>query len=150
MYELKKKLERYLRINLLGPGPRLYEKRIYQAAVSQRLRNTGLGIHVGVSGGAVGWGTAPLDGRFLFWFPVGFLKIFKRLSPSGCIQQLWGPLSLNNYHGIALGGKVQSSHGADNSAILVVLNVRVTAEAQYAIWHLSPHHLLCESFIFYR
>ena len=35
-----KKLERYLRVNLLGPGPRLIKKRIYRAAVSQRLRNT--------------------------------------------------------------------------------------------------------------
>jgi len=34
------KLERYLRVNLLGPGPSSYEKRIYRAAVSQRLRNT--------------------------------------------------------------------------------------------------------------
>jgi len=42
MYELKKKMERYLRVNLLGPGPRLMKKRIYWAAVSQRLRNTGL------------------------------------------------------------------------------------------------------------
>jgi len=42
MYELKKKLERYLRVNLLGPGPLSYEKRIYRAAVSQKLRNTGL------------------------------------------------------------------------------------------------------------
>jgi len=42
MYELKTKLERYLRVNLLGPGPRLIKKRIYWAAVSQRLRNTGL------------------------------------------------------------------------------------------------------------
>ena len=25
-YELKKKLERYLRVNLLGPGPRLIKK----------------------------------------------------------------------------------------------------------------------------
>jgi len=36
------KMERYLRVNLLGPGPRLNEKGIYRAAVSQRLRNTGL------------------------------------------------------------------------------------------------------------
>jgi len=50
---LKKKLGRYLRVNLLEPGPRLYEKRIYQVVVSQTLRNTGVGIHVGVSGGAV-------------------------------------------------------------------------------------------------
>jgi len=35
-------MERYLRVNLLGPGPRLTKKRIYRAAVSQRLRNTGL------------------------------------------------------------------------------------------------------------
>jgi len=34
---------RYLRVNLLGPGPRLMKKRIYRAAVSQRLRNTALG-----------------------------------------------------------------------------------------------------------
>jgi len=36
-----KKLERYLRVNLMGPGPRLIKKN-YRAAVSQRLRNTGL------------------------------------------------------------------------------------------------------------
>jgi hypothetical protein len=42
MYELKKNLERYLPVNLLGSGPRLIKKRIYRAAVSQRLRNTGL------------------------------------------------------------------------------------------------------------
>jgi len=36
------KMESYLRVNLLGPGPRLMEKRIYRAAVSQRLRNNGL------------------------------------------------------------------------------------------------------------
>jgi len=33
-------LERHLRVNLLGPGPRLIKKRVYRAAVSQRLRNT--------------------------------------------------------------------------------------------------------------
>jgi len=41
MYELKN-LERYLQINLLGQGPRLIKKRIYRAAVSQRLRNIAL------------------------------------------------------------------------------------------------------------
>jgi hypothetical protein len=41
MYELKK-LERYLRAIFWGTGPSFYEKRIYLAAVSQRLRNTGL------------------------------------------------------------------------------------------------------------
>jgi len=37
-----KKMESYFRVNLLGPGPRLMKNRIYRAAVSQRLRNTGL------------------------------------------------------------------------------------------------------------
>jgi len=37
-----KKLERYLRVHFLGPGPPSYKKRIYRAAVSQRLRNTAL------------------------------------------------------------------------------------------------------------
>jgi hypothetical protein len=41
MYELKK-LGSYLRVNLLGPGPRLIKKIIYRAAVSQRLRNTAI------------------------------------------------------------------------------------------------------------
>jgi len=38
-------MERYLRVNLLGPGPRLIKKRIYRAAVSQELRNTALEWH---------------------------------------------------------------------------------------------------------
>jgi len=42
MYELTKKLERYLQVNLLGPGPRLLKKGIYRAVVLRRLRNTGL------------------------------------------------------------------------------------------------------------
>jgi len=37
-----KKLERYLRVSLLGPGPRLLKKGIYRSAVSQILRNTAL------------------------------------------------------------------------------------------------------------
>jgi hypothetical protein len=35
-----KKLESYLRVNMLGPGPSSYKKIIYRAAVSQRLGNT--------------------------------------------------------------------------------------------------------------
>jgi hypothetical protein len=30
---------RYLRVNLLGPGPSSYKKGVYRAAVSQRLRD---------------------------------------------------------------------------------------------------------------
>jgi len=35
-------MERYLRVNLLGPGLRLMKKGIYRAAVSQRLRSSGI------------------------------------------------------------------------------------------------------------
>ena len=58
------KLERYLRVNLLGPGPRLIKK-IYRAAVSQRFRNTGLNHIIRVTpchtyaGGEEGGGVAP-------------------------------------------------------------------------------------------
>jgi len=38
-------MESYLRVNLLGPGPRLMKKDIYRAAVSQRLRNAALNYH---------------------------------------------------------------------------------------------------------
>jgi hypothetical protein len=41
MYELKE-MERYLRVNMLGPGPSSYKKIIYRAAVTQRLGNTGI------------------------------------------------------------------------------------------------------------
>jgi len=42
MYELKKKIGKILTSKSVGTGPSPYEKRIYRAAVSQRLRNTGL------------------------------------------------------------------------------------------------------------
>jgi len=42
MYELKKKIGKVLMSKDVGTGPSSYEKRIYWAAVSQRLRNIGL------------------------------------------------------------------------------------------------------------
>ena len=42
MYELKKN-GKVFTSKFVGTGPSSYEKRIYRAAVSQRLRNTGLG-----------------------------------------------------------------------------------------------------------
>jgi hypothetical protein len=45
-----KKLERYLRVDLLGPGPWSYKKIVYRAAVSQRLGNTGLVVRMLTSG----------------------------------------------------------------------------------------------------
>jgi len=41
MYELKKNVNVFTS-KFVGTGPSSYEKRIYRAAVSQRLRNTGL------------------------------------------------------------------------------------------------------------
>ena len=41
MYELKK-IGKVLASKSVGTGPSSYEKRIYRAAVSQRLRNTGI------------------------------------------------------------------------------------------------------------
>jgi len=40
MYELKKKTGKVLTSKSVGTGSSSYEKRIYRAAVSQRLRNT--------------------------------------------------------------------------------------------------------------
>jgi len=37
-----KKIGKVFTIKFVGTGPSSYEKRIYRAAVSQRLRNTGL------------------------------------------------------------------------------------------------------------
>ena len=42
MYELKK-LESFFTRKFFGTGPSSYKKRIYRAAVSQRLINSGLG-----------------------------------------------------------------------------------------------------------
>jgi len=43
MYEFKKKNGKILTSKSVGTGPSSYEKGIYRAAVSQRLRNTALG-----------------------------------------------------------------------------------------------------------
>ena len=42
MYELKKKIGKVFTSKFVGTGPSSYKKRIYRAAVSQRLRNTAL------------------------------------------------------------------------------------------------------------
>ena len=42
MYELKKKIGKIPTSKFIGTGPSSYEKIIYLAAVSQRLRNTGI------------------------------------------------------------------------------------------------------------
>ena len=44
MYELKK-IGKLLTRKSVGTGPSSYEKRIYRAAVSQMLRNTGIDIN---------------------------------------------------------------------------------------------------------
>jgi len=42
MYELKRKIGKVFTSKYVGTGPSSYEKRIYRAEVSQRLRNTDL------------------------------------------------------------------------------------------------------------
>jgi hypothetical protein len=42
VYCMNLKNERYLRVNVLGPDPRLMKKRICRAAFSERLRNAAL------------------------------------------------------------------------------------------------------------
>ena len=46
MYELKKEHVMVFTSNFVGTGPSSYEKRIYQAAVSQRLRNNAVGPQI--------------------------------------------------------------------------------------------------------
>jgi len=43
MYELKKKIVKVFTSKFVGTGPSSYKERIYRPAVSQSLRNTGLG-----------------------------------------------------------------------------------------------------------
>ena len=45
MYELKKN-GKVFTSKFIGTGPSSYKKRIYRAAVSQRLRNTGIDDHL--------------------------------------------------------------------------------------------------------
>ena len=45
MYEIKK-IGKVFTSKSVGTGPSSYEKRIYRAAVSQRLRNTGILVSV--------------------------------------------------------------------------------------------------------
>ena len=47
MYELKKQTGKVLTSKSVGTGLSSYEKRIYRAAVSQMLRNTGLNFSAG-------------------------------------------------------------------------------------------------------
>jgi hypothetical protein len=46
MYKIKKKIGKVFTSKFVGTGPSSYEKRIYWAAVPQRLRNTDLYILV--------------------------------------------------------------------------------------------------------
>ena len=46
MYELKKKVGKVFTSKSVGTGPSSYEKIIYRAAFSQRLRNAGVGPEI--------------------------------------------------------------------------------------------------------
>jgi len=73
MYELKKELERYWWVNLLGPGPCLLKERIYWAVVSQRLRNPVID-RAGVCQGILLWITQEKSDM---WGEKGGLKYVK-------------------------------------------------------------------------
>jgi hypothetical protein len=70
----------------------------------------------GGGGGTLVCNTTPQDGRFRSRFPVGSLDIFKKSVPS----------NRNEYWGISKGDKVLPARRTDNSAVLVVRNVRLT------------------------
>jgi hypothetical protein len=101
---------------------------------------------VWVSGGAVGWGTAPQDGRFRVPFPVESLENFQ-------VTYLLSAFSSPGVHsastkwvqGIALGVKC-GQHV--ELTTLPSLNVKIRMEAQHSIPPLNLHDLLQESFTF--
>ena len=69
MYELKKKIGKVFTSKFVGTGPSSYEKRIYRAAVSQRLRNTGVkerSSHL-LRDGNLQSGLFPPSGRMWTW-----------------------------------------------------------------------------------
>jgi hypothetical protein len=51
----------------IGTGPSPYEKRIYRAAVSQRLRNTALQARISTSGTVVHYTDAAVNPHCLKW-----------------------------------------------------------------------------------
>jgi len=55
--------------------------------------------------GADAWGTAPQDGRFRVWFPVGSLEMFKWPLSGGHIRSHWKPFHRSEYQEIFLGVK---------------------------------------------
>jgi len=94
------------------------------------------------SSGAVGWGNAPQDSKFLVWFQILFL-----LSISS-IPGVHSASMKNEYHRISLGGKAWPANRDDNSAVLVEPHVRLKMGAQHSILPLSLHDLLWVIFTF--
>jgi len=83
---LKKKLGRYWRVNLLGPDPCLMKKRIYRAAVSQRLRNT---AQDGPYGGCL-WRTPSATFHLipLSHYFATYTYVFEKIVPLGFIPKI--------------------------------------------------------------
>jgi hypothetical protein len=70
-----KKLERYLRVNLLGPGPSSYKKIIYWATVSQRLGSSRLQILRVDSLVVCHWMVFLKTGPFMKWNNAEFTNV---------------------------------------------------------------------------
>ena len=88
MYGLEKnwKGTSNLRVNLLGPGPRL-KKKIHRAAVSQRLRNTVLSNE----GGGPFWNTLSLS------LSLSLLITVRKFVRPVCLQNACVGVSLSNF-----------------------------------------------------
>ena len=84
----------------------------------------------GARDGAVGWGTTPQNGRLWVLFPEILLSVFSSFDVHSACNR-------NEYQGLSLGAKVRPAPRADNSAVLVVLNVKVRMESQDFISPLS-------------
>jgi hypothetical protein len=74
MYELKK-IDKVFTSKIVGPGPSSYKKRIYRAAVSQRLRNTVLECWINKTFGR---------NNFTFWGER--VQQMKQMSTDGVIE----------------------------------------------------------------
>jgi len=83
IYELKKKIWKVFTSKFVGTGPSYYKKIIYRAAVSQRLRNTGIGKKGRLSTHRFSQNSQMLSNTMLKSFIVNFTQSVKKYGSSG-------------------------------------------------------------------
>ena len=79
----------------------------------------------------------------------GNFKVTYSFCPHSVALGYTHPLTERNIKEFSLGCKVRPAHRADNSAVLVVPNVKARTQAQNSTPPLSVHDLLRGSFTFY-